>query len=185
MLGVEDYGSDSDSDKPTPSTAQVKPKRMKKIQIALPSLPTRSPSPGAPDGAPPAKKPRLGGGGAGMSGLLAMLPQPKQKGPIVPERVLGGGSGPGLVFTSGQTSAAAHDESSSELKTATSMDFMPTSIKKGRANVSLEEGKTTSRPSLRTAVPAQPAVDFFSLGTLLKPCKCASAYHISQDQRQH
>src|SRR6202041_3465510 len=66
-------------------------KRTKKFTIELPK-----PSAGEDD-EKPAKKPRLDRE-AGSSGLVSMLPAPKQKNPIPSERILGAGRGPGLVF---------------------------------------------------------------------------------------
>ncbi|KAH7921735.1 hypothetical protein BV22DRAFT_707114 [Leucogyrophana mollusca] len=101
MLGIEDYGSGSDSDhEPQPAP---KPKRApKKIAIELPALPTAD-----DDDAPPAKKQRRTAP-AGSSALLSLLPAPKQStAPTpapAPERVLGAGTGPGLVFRAPSTS---------------------------------------------------------------------------------
>src|SRR5882762_7999332 len=105
MLGVEDYGSDSDSGNEfTPSTSkQTIPKKSlislpppnsgsglplpppkskrgpKKITIGLPTLPGDSDD-NEDDERPAAKRPRLDSGvGAGKSLLLSMLPAPKQK----------------------------------------------------------------------------------------------------------
>ena len=132
MLGLQDYRSDSDSDhEPQPK------KRTKKIVI--PSLPRQ-------DDAPPAKKPRITGKGAGKSSLLGMLPAPKQALPTKEkqERVLGGGGGPGLVFRS--TPAADTAEASDS-----STRFVPPSLKKGKADSDQK--------------PSAPVVDFFSLGS--------------------
>jgi hypothetical protein len=121
MLGIEDYGSDNDSDNgetsPKPSvektpfssktllnSSQPKLKRPpKKIAISLPNFSNvkDDEDDDLKDERPVAKKPRLQSG-AGASSLLSMLPQPKQKNPLFPSservRVLGAGKGPGLVF---------------------------------------------------------------------------------------
>lgn len=171
-LGLEDYGSDADSDndndndndnetpklKLTPKPSNVKAKRPKKISIGLPTLTAEADE--DLDERPPAKKPRLGSG-AGSSSLLSMLPAPKQKAPILPppERVLGGGRGPGLVFN-----MPVETTGESESDPTSSAFLLPPSLKKGRANISLEESsRTKPAPPLP---PSAPVVDFFSLG----PC---------------
>ena len=120
-----------------------------------------------------------------------MLPAPKNKAPTpaAPERVLGGGRGPGLVFKTassqpkravtvedaeednddGNLQADILDSSYSaiiEEKTEKKvpLPFMPTSVARGRANVSVEEKH--SIPVSRPTVSSAPAVDFFSLGEL-------------------
>ena len=188
MLGVEGYGSGSDDDSDakttTTTTAPVKPvptkpttasksgislpppkpaKRPKKITIDLPK-----PSKGADDGEdepeqPPTKKPRRDGKGAGASGLLSMLPAPKQVAPVrppQPERVLGGGNAPPLSFNSAPQSANDDLDMSTAAK---SNLFMPNSVTRGKANVSTEE--SVAGPSRPRAAPPTPAIDFFSLGT--------------------
>ena len=222
VLGIEDYGSSSESEsestQPTPSTiksplASKLPPPAKKSTVALPNgsgglslpppktkrgpkkitigLPTLSGDSkddvGEEDERPAAKKPRLDSGkGAGASALLSMLPAPKQKGPAVappPERVLGGGKGPGLVFNITRSSitptAPVIDGDESESESApislnrdqedtapaiSSVVFLPPSLKKGRTNISLEEDKVPSRPTTTPKVSAALAVDFFSLG---------------------
>lgn len=194
-LGLGDYGSDSenggdsDNDTPIPSvptkapkptpTKMVQPslKQRKKVTIGLPALnPVDDDADELKDEQPPAKKPRLEVG-AGKSSLLSMLPPPKQKNPVLPppERVLGGGNGPGLVFN---TSRRAVQEVSTEtdggqqfqdfetptLEPSTSFAFRPPSLAKGRSNVSLEEGAISAPPPTVPKLSATPAVDFFSLG---------------------
>ncbi|OSC99108.1 hypothetical protein PYCCODRAFT_888963 [Trametes coccinea BRFM310] len=171
-----------------------KPKKApKKIAIGLPSLPKDDDDRTSDtDDRPPAKKPRLGSG-AGASGLLSMLPAPKNKAPVAPEaqRVLGAGRGPGLVFkTAPSTGAPArtatvedaddadeHEEKAETLDSSysaileekveaekkESIPFMPTSVKRGKANISLEE--KPSAPATRPSVSSAPAVDFFSLSS--------------------
>ena len=170
-----------------------KPKKApKKITIGLPSLPKDDEHDTSDtDDRPPAKKARLESG-AGASALLSMLPAPKNKAPVAPapERVLGGGRGPGLVFKTAPSASArtttvedAEDaegnadpsdaldssyaailEEKVEAKTETkaSIPFMPTSVKRGKANISLEE--KPSAPVSRPSVSSAPTVDFFSLG---------------------
>ena len=200
MLGVEDYGSEDDSDnespqnppKPPPKALSsstlsnslgkpTKPKRApKKITITLPELLNGSDD-GADEERPPAKKPRLHEG-AGSSSLLSMLPAPKQTQPIVtpPERVLGAGRGPGLVFNARPTVATGsnsslereddvdHDSSSVDatsppinVHATPSILFRPTSL--GRSNISIEEGKTPPPKGMPPNVPPAPALDPFSL----------------------
>ena len=159
MLGLQNYGSDSDSDNET----QPKPPTKRPKQIAIPSLPR----PEIDDDAPPAKKPRTtgsGGKGAGKSSLLGMLPAPKQALPAKEkkgERVLGGGGGPGLVFRSAMPtlSSTGGDEGTSEITDEvpdSSTRFVPPSLKKGKANISLDSDQK---------MPSAPIVDFFSLGS--------------------
>ncbi|KAJ6502523.1 mitotic checkpoint regulator, MAD2B-interacting-domain-containing protein [Mycena sanguinolenta] len=196
-LGLGDYGSDSehggDSDndapipavptkvaKPTPSTTKMAlppVKQKKKITIGLPALnPVDGDADDLKDERPPAKKPRLDAG-AGKSSLLSMLPPPKQKNPVLPppQRVLGGGHGPGLVFNTSRpeikevsTEAGGgqqfQDPESSTAEPSTSFSFRPPSLAKGRSNISLEEGATSAPPRTVPKVSAAPAIDFFSLG---------------------
>ncbi|KAI0647098.1 mitotic checkpoint regulator, MAD2B-interacting-domain-containing protein [Trametes meyenii] len=163
-----------------------KPKRgPKKIAIGLPALP-KDEDDSDHDERPAAKKPRLGSG-AGSSGLLSMLPAPKNKAPVAPppERVLGSGRGPGLVFKSApsaptRTTTVEDAEDDEDTRPNDALDsslsaileekaepkppipFMPTSVKRGKANVSVEEKH--SAPLACSSVPAAPPVDFFSLG---------------------
>ena len=189
MLGVEDYGSGSESDRedspksvtnanaetlltalPAPALtdatviAKSKAKRPKKITIGLPSLPV---SVDNEHDEPPAKKARTTGSGA--SSLLSMLPAPKQAAPV-PQRVLGGKSGPGLVFNSSRSipSQSVNDqETSGTLASDRTSDsastlLLPPSLAKGKANISLENKPNASS---KLAVSRQPSsVDFFALG---------------------
>ncbi|KAJ7109419.1 mitotic checkpoint regulator, MAD2B-interacting-domain-containing protein [Mycena epipterygia] len=186
-LGLGDYGSDSDrgedsdDDAPLPAkaskvvqstTSKIQKRGPKKVTIGLPTLnPVDEDVDDLKDERPAAKKPRLEAG-AGMSSLVSMLPAPKQKNPVrpAPERVLGGGSGPGLVFSAPPTAKAAStaDEQESHdvppAASSTSFSFRPPSLAKGRSNISLEEGATKTPPRTATKVSSAPAVDFFSLG---------------------
>ncbi|KAI0670335.1 mitotic checkpoint regulator, MAD2B-interacting-domain-containing protein [Trametes maxima] len=167
-----------------------KPKRgPKKISIGLPAL-SKDDDGSDHDERPAAKKPRLESG-AGSSGLLSMLPAPKNKAPVIPapERVLGAGRGPGLVFKSAPSAPArtttvedAEDDEDTrpndtldssvsaileeKPESKPSLPFMPTSVKRGKANVSVEE--KLSAPLARPSVSAAPLVDFFSLGSTSK-----------------
>lgn len=170
---------------PPPKTKKVP----KKIAIGLPSLPKESDGDVSDsDDRPAAKKPRLDSG-AGASALLSMLPAPKNAAPVpaAPERVLGGGRGPGLVFKTAsnrqartttvedvEEDAEDPEETNDTLGPSHSsileekvakkppLPFMPTSVSRGKANVSVEEKHAA--PISRPAVSAAPAVDFFSLG---------------------
>ncbi|KAJ6630842.1 mitotic checkpoint regulator, MAD2B-interacting-domain-containing protein [Mycena sp. CBHHK59/15] len=195
-LGLEDYGSGSENDNDSDNDAGpvfVAPKARptflskmslpppnqkrapKKVTIGLPKLKAVDDDDDLKDERPAAKKPRLETG-AGRSSLVSMLPAPKQKNPVLPtpERVLGSGSGPGLVFNAprpakrGTGTAEVEKESSdAELPTASSTSFSlrPPSLAKGRPNISLEEGNTNAPPRTASKISAAPAVDFFSLGT--------------------
>ncbi|KAF5315836.1 hypothetical protein D9611_004727 [Ephemerocybe angulata] len=193
-----DYGSDSDSEQEAAPVAVVKPSQAsssqpkkpapkKKIGIALPALSKRNDDEDAPEDSiddRPAKKPRLG---SGKSSLLGMLPAPKSNKPIaVPQqRILGGGSGPGLVFSSSRPTDDIPSQEASEApsnpyaatmseevdedapKPSTSskpFNLLPPSLQKKRANVSLEEtSANTPRPIQPPTKPAVPTVDFFGL----------------------
>lgn len=231
MLGVEDYGSDNESDNetqvtqsapkasssllaklpppskkssfslPPPSNAATSTstskssnglnlpapkskKAPKKITIGLPTLPADSSKDEDVDDQPPAKKPRIESG-AGKSALLSMLPAPKNKTPVAPERVLGGGQGPGLVFKTASrrpqaaTVEAVDDEDDEESSArmdnlpstndrileekSAAIPFLPPSLMKGKANISVEDKPELPR-SVRTHTSSAPTVDFFSLG---------------------
>ena len=146
MLGIEDYGSDNDSDNDdTPmlsSSAKVPPSKSsmptttpkskrapKKIAIALPSLSNNKDEEDddLKDERPVSKKPRLQSS-AGVSSLLSMLPAPKRNNPLPSEsssyreRVLGGGMG-GLVFSAHARSingGATHEDRYNETEDQTS-----------------------------------------------------------------
>ncbi|KAK0210784.1 mitotic checkpoint regulator, MAD2B-interacting-domain-containing protein [Desarmillaria ectypa] len=191
MLGLEDYGSGSESDGETETKPQTSsstnsqslkpqfkttsssiitlppPRTKKRIAIALPSLKSvKDDDEETEIPRPVAKKPRLESG-AGASSLMSMLPAPKQKNPVPAptERVLGGGMGQALSFNV-PPSAPPADEVESKAP-APSIPFLPPSLAKGRSNISLEEDRPTARPAARTA-PA-PALDFFSLGAPSTP----------------
>ena len=129
-----------------------------------------------------------------LSSLFSMLPAPKVANPVTKakqgERVLGGGGRPGLVFNSARSAHAAPapasvdaaeeddadesgptviEEKKVEKPAAAAGLFMPTNVRRGKANVSLEESTIRQAPkptpSARPAPSAAPAVDFFDLGT--------------------
>ena len=186
MLVVEGYGSGSDNDSdvestttttakpaPTMSTTTPKPgislpppkpaKRPKKIVIDLPR-PSEGGDVADEQEQPPTKKARRDGKGAGVSSLLSMLPAPKQVAPSKPPkpaRVLGGGSGPALSF--GPAPQSANDDPDTSTVAKPNL-FTPNSVTRGKANVSTED--SVAGPS-RPRVTPSPAVDFFSLGTMV------------------
>ncbi|KAF9454525.1 hypothetical protein P691DRAFT_655906 [Macrolepiota fuliginosa MF-IS2] len=164
---------------PLPKTTKRAPK---KITIGLPALP-KDENEEKDDielERPAAKRQKTG---AGTSSLLFMLPAPKQKAPVAQqqERVLGGGKGPGLVFNSRPSAAPAptvvveeaDEEKDGEeaevapaepLKPSSSLPFLPPSLAKGKANISLEDNPKAPVRTPLPSVSAAPAVDFFSLG---------------------
>ncbi|KAJ3829036.1 mitotic checkpoint regulator, MAD2B-interacting-domain-containing protein [Lentinula raphanica] len=187
MLGIEDYGSGSDSDgevisQPKKSSLSLPPpsvkapaKKKKTIAIGLPAL-----KPAKEDDEdelqlerPPAKKPKLGAG-AGSSSLLSMLPAPKQKAAVAPpppERVLGGGKGPGLVFNTSSPAPSPSvpteesvesipEEPIASSSSSTLFAFRPPSLVKGKANISLEDEKPRVASKGKASSSAE-ALDFF------------------------
>ncbi|KAI0928460.1 hypothetical protein AcW1_005699 [Taiwanofungus camphoratus] len=164
---------------PAPKTRRAP----KKITIGLPELPPETSKGDDVDARRVAKKPRLESleSKARSSALLSMLPAPKNTAPvtITQERVLGGGRGPGLVFNttasrSSRTStvedvedakeegdATEHAETANPVKNVP-IPFLPPSLVKGKANISVEE--TNDRPQTLVHAPSSaPAVDFFSI----------------------
>ncbi|PPQ64104.1 hypothetical protein CVT24_008921 [Panaeolus cyanescens] len=180
MLGIEDYGSDSDNEvtKPAASKPSVKPKT-KKIAIALPSLPKSADKEDAEDEGPqderPAKRMKTG---AGASSLLSMLPKPKQSSSFAlpppksqsysqPKSLGGGGIGEASEMAPVTPQDPLHppaddDEENTKPSAPAATMFMPTSLGKGKKNISLEEGPSRL-PAKPATKPALPAVDFFSL----------------------
>lgn len=178
MLGLDDYGSDvSDSESPVDVSVLPPPKRApKKLAIKLPTLSTL-PSKDH-DEIPeerPTKRSRLG---AGSSSLLSMLPVPKKGTPnTLPQRVLGGGTGPGLVFNTGRSTQRETDEltvepdfkdvntspptSNVSESESSRPSLLPPSLLKRKANVSLDSSQARSV----SGASSTPTVDFFSLGT--------------------
>ena len=197
MLGLDDYGSGSESESehenPNVSRPQLVPnlssnslpiksttkRAPKKITIGLPAL-LKDEDEENDDlelEKPALKRQKMSG--AGVSGLLSMLPAPQQR-KAAPhqqqqeeQRVLGGGKGPGLVFDSKSSVPALktkQEEGKDEEPTmstvsngGSSLPFLPPSLVKGKANVSLEDGPKKEIPT-KPAYPAAPAVDFFSIG---------------------
>ncbi|KIY43376.1 hypothetical protein FISHEDRAFT_62480 [Fistulina hepatica ATCC 64428] len=175
---------------PLPSSPKLAPKSKptKKLKIGLPALKPVNDSDNSDDEPPPAKKPRLKTG-AGRSSLLDMLPAPKQKlsPSVAPQKVLGGGQGNAFAFEARTKSATSSDSVSvpalddnaaeAEPKMDThdpddvtakapkaSIPFMPTSVRRGKANVSVEEyGMARPSSSKAPTVSAALSIDFFSL----------------------
>ena len=140
---------------PTPKVKRAP----KKIAIDLPALPKADSPDNESEDARPAKKPRTDSRGAGSSTLFSKLPAPKLVAPVkaTPERILGSGKGPGLVFnnapshrtqdTSG-TSCNVDLQDSPEVtdQSVSSLPFTPVSVRTGKANVSLEGPPSEKAP---------------------------------------
>ena len=156
---------------PAPKTK----KAPKKIAIELPALTKDVSSEYDGNEARPAKRLRTEDRGAGSSALLSMLPAPKLAAPVkeAPERILGSGKGPGLVFNEPPSQKAKDtpgissndDVAAVERETEKAhLSFMPASVRRGKANISLEE--SSERVTPRTRGPPSPTtVDLFSLSS--------------------
>jgi proline-rich protein PRCC len=110
--------------------------------------------------------------GAGSSALFSKLPAPKLAAPVkaAPERILGSGKGPGLIFnnaSSQKTQDTSRLSSNVDLQDTLdvmeeqpmSLPFMPASVRKGKLNVSLEDSSLEKAPG-----PSPLAIaDLFSL----------------------
>ncbi|KAH9050644.1 mitotic checkpoint regulator, MAD2B-interacting-domain-containing protein [Lactarius hengduanensis] len=154
-------------------------KAPKKIAIELPALTKDVSSDHDENEARPAKRLRTEGRGAGSSALLSMLPAPKLAAPVkeAPERILGSGKGPGLVFkepsfqrTKDISSLPSFDNVAAvERETEeVHLPFMPASVRKGKANISLEE--PSERVTSNTRGPPSPTtLDLFSLNPAKPP----------------
>lgn len=108
-----------------------------------------------------------------------MLPAPKSVAPVkkAPERILGSGKGPGLVFheprsqrTKDTPSITSNDDVAAvEQETEeVHLPFIPVSVKKGKANISLEESSEKVTPITRNP-PSPTTVDLFSLNSAKPP----------------
>jgi len=199
MLGLDDYGSDSDTDLPKKSPQLVSSSQpvkktqrpLKKIAIALPTI--KDAPADEPEIERPTKRQKTG---AGASSLLSMLPTPKQVNPSLPatQRVLGSGGAKGSAFAFHTQSAAispntaVEDENGFPVAVFPEQDapeqsaaplFRPPSLAKGRKNVSVEEpGVTrTTKSSMQKCLPA-PVVDFFSLGEVDPPSSLILPYNL-------
>jgi proline-rich protein PRCC len=146
-------------------------KAPKKIAIDLPALPKDTSADNDSEDGRPAKKPRTDSRGAGSSALFSKLPAPKMAAPVkaAPERILGSGKGPGLVFNSApsqraqDTSRISPNVNSQQIteveQSASSLPFTPASVRKGKASVSLEFSSSEKTPNPSSSVVA----DIFSL----------------------
>jgi proline-rich protein PRCC len=200
MLGLDDYGSDSDSDLPKKSPQLVAPapqpakkthRPPKKIAIALPAI-KDAPADEQEDIERPTKRQKTG---AGASSLLSMLPTPKQANPSLPatQRVLGGGGAKGSAFAFRTQSTVippdttVEDEKGPLVAVIPEHDvpeqplFRPPSLAKGRKNVSVEEPGIirTTKSSMQKSLPA-PVVDFFSLGEPKSPSSFILPYDLTR-----
>jgi len=199
MLGLDDYGSGSESENehenpratqpqliPNPSSDSLPIKSItkrapkKKITIELPALlKDRDEEIDDLELEKPALKRQKKMSGAGVSSLLSILPAPQQR-KAVPhqqqqeeQRVLGGGKAPGLVFDSkssvpaSKTKQEGGEEEGPTMSTVSnggsSLPFLPPSLIKGKANVSLEDDPK-KKVHTKPAYPTAEAVDFFSIG---------------------
>jgi len=155
---------------PTPKVKRVP----KKIAIDLPALPKDNSPENDSEDARPAKKPRTDSRGGGSSALFSKLPAPKMAAPVkvAPERILGSGKGPGLVFNtapSQSTQDTSRPLSNVDLQdspevteveqSTSSLPFTPESVRKGKANVSLEGPSSEKVPD----PPSTAGTDIFSL----------------------
>lgn len=152
-----------------------KPKKTKKIAIDLPALTKDVSSEYDEDEARPAKRSRTETRGVGSSTLFSMLPAPKSVAPVkeAPERILGSGKGPGLVFheprprrTKDTPDITSNDDINAVEQEAEDvhLPFIPVSVKKGKANISLEE--SSEKVTHKTRDPSSPTtVDLFSLSS--------------------
>lgn len=157
---------------PTPKVKRAP----KKIAIDLPALPKDNFPDNDSEDTRPAKKPRTDSRGSGSSALFSKLPAPKMPAPVKapPERILGSGKGPGLVFNNApsqraqDTSRISYDvdvqyspaEVTEVEQSAVSLPFTPLSVRKGKANVSLESPSSEKAPDPSSTG----GVDVFSLG---------------------
>lgn len=185
MLGLDDYGSDSDTDRPAlPDKKTQRPP--KKIAISLPTLKDAESANESEDVEPPVKRQKTG---AGTSSLLSMLPTPKQVNPVLPapRRVPGRG---GTVFHFRPPSMVGQDEDGPTVvapeqisdvpEESTTTLFRPTSLTNGKKNVSVEApGINISKPPPQKSLPP-PNVDFFSLGEFNTPCYFVMPYDLQE-----
>lgn len=159
MLGIEDYTSDSDEPKESlifgTSNPLSKTKRApKKFTISLPSLPATDSAENSEDERP-AKKRRTG---VGTSSLLSILPTPKQNSVNQSQVAIDGTKTEILDHKLG--TQASKDQDASSLPLSSSLSLMPSSLGKGKGNISVEEVNIRQAPQPRHS----PATDFFALG---------------------
>ncbi|KAH9180683.1 mitotic checkpoint regulator, MAD2B-interacting-domain-containing protein [Lactarius sanguifluus] len=160
-------------------------KAPKKIAIELPALTKDVSSDYDENEARPAKRLRTEGRGAGSSALLSMLPAPKLAVPVkeAPERILGSGKGPGLVFKEPSFQRTKDIPGLSSIDNVATVEreteevhlpFMPASVRKGKANISLEE--SSERVTSNTRGPPSPTtLDLFSLNPAKPPSSSVTA----------
>ena len=186
---------------PTPKAKRAP----KKIAIDLPALPKDN-FPDDSEDARPAKKPRTDSRGTG-SALFSKLPAPKMSALVKapPERILGSGKGPGLVFNNAPpqksqdtsiTSSNVDLQDSPEVteveQSALSLPFTPLSVRKGKANVSLEGPSSEKAPDSSSTSGA----DMFSLGVsyhflihlrhqTFHPRLCKASFRLYNPKRNH
>jgi hypothetical protein len=189
MLGLVDYGSDSDTDHQPPPPAKKTQRPPKKIAITLPALKDAS----ADESEEPERPVKRRKTGAGASSLLSILPTPKQAN-ILPasQQVLGGGKGSSFAFRTQpplpDTIIGDHKAlpSSADLGQApdvpaqsTATLFRPLSLAKGKKNLSVEEPGINhiAKPPTQTSLPT-PNVDFFSLGEANTLCDSILSYEL-------
>ena len=155
MLGIEDYASDSDASEPKESDPSSKTKRApKKFTISLPSLPATDSTENSEDERP-AKKRRTG---AGSSSLLSMLPTPKQNSVKQSQVNISGTKTEILDHKLGTQAFKVPD--APLLPLSSSLSLMPTSLGKGKGNISVEEVNIRQAAQSRHSS----ATDFFALG---------------------
>lgn len=161
MLGIEDYASDSDASEPKESLISKtshpssKTKRApKKITVALPSLPATDSAENSEDERP-AKKLRTG---AGTSSLLSMLPTPKRN-PVNQSQV-GVGGAKTEILDHKLSTQASKDQDPTPPSLSSSLSLMPSSLGKGKGNISVEEVNINQAAQTRHSS----GTDFFALG---------------------
>lgn len=175
MLGLDDYGSDSDTDRLAPPNKKTQ-RPPKKIAIPLPALKNAESTDESEDVEPPVKRQKSG---AGTSSLLSMLPTPKQVNPVLPppRRVPGRGGTKGSVFAFRPQSVVeqnkdvpvvvAPEQTAGVPEPSTATAFRPTSLANGKKNVSVEApgiNHISKSPPQKCLPPSN--IDFFSLGGL-------------------
>ncbi|KAJ1310404.1 hypothetical protein OPQ81_007142 [Rhizoctonia solani] len=109
---------------------------------------------------PPPKKRRDGpelAKGLGHLPFFSALPAPKNAAPILPEpkRVLGGGGGPALNFSTASTTSSGTQPTTQENKSTSNGLFLPPAMAKAKAQAKVPP----------PAIESTPSVDFFSLGS--------------------
>jgi hypothetical protein len=166
----------------TPQPAKKTQRPPKKIAIALPAINADE----SKDDERPVKRRKTG---AGASSLLSMLPTPNQTNPTsASQRVLGGGAKESPFAFRTQSAAILLDTTEEDSRPAVSQRqtddvptatiFRPSSLAKGKKNVSVEE-PGINHIAKRTTLPA-PNVDFFSLGKDNTLCSLIMPYGLQE-----